>query len=141
MKFSQTARFLSLRRRALFQGVSTSQKALLRKHLFNDASHIRYLSSSASVATPFDASRLEITRSTAPQEKPPKDSLIFGKTFTDHMLEIDWTAEKGWSAPVIKPFEVILSNKPKGDEGNVSVNSLSLPLSLSHSGARVCQWS
>lgn len=37
--------------------------------------------------------------------KPENKDLVFGKTFTDHMLEIDWTVEKGWHSPVIKPYE------------------------------------
>ena len=42
-----------------------------------------------------------------PAQKNPKpkiENLIFGKFFTDHMLEIPWDAEKGWSKPVISPL-------------------------------------
>lgn len=34
----------------------------------------------------------------------PNDQLVFGKTFTDHMLEIEWTASGGWKAPTISPY-------------------------------------
>eukprot|EP00727_Mastigamoeba_balamuthi_P010901 m51a1_g6433 putative branched-chain amino acid aminotransferase (372) ;mRNA; r:362474-364190 len=36
----------------------------------------------------------------------PKDitKLVFGHTFTDHMLEIDWTAEHGWGVPRIHAY-------------------------------------
>jgi len=46
-----------------------------------------------------------IERTTNPKAKPENcDTLPFGSVFTDHMLEIDWTAKDGWAAPVIKPF-------------------------------------
>ena len=32
-------------------------------------------------------------------------SLKFGTIHTPHMFQVDWSAEKGWEAPVIKPFE------------------------------------
>jgi branched-chain amino acid aminotransferase len=38
------------------------------------------------------------------QPKQPKESLKFGSTFTDHMLEIDWDAASGWGRPVIRPY-------------------------------------
>ncbi len=34
----------------------------------------------------------------------PRGDLGFGQFVTDHMLEIYWTAEKGWSHPKIVPF-------------------------------------
>ena len=34
----------------------------------------------------------------------PYKELKFGQTFSDHMLEIDWSNELGWQDPVIKPF-------------------------------------
>jgi branched-chain amino acid aminotransferase len=51
-----------------------------------------------------DVSKLTITKTTTPKTPPPKDTLTFGSTFTDHMLQIDWTSEIGWEAPVIKPY-------------------------------------
>jgi len=38
------------------------------------------------------------------QTKVAKEELKFGKTFSDHMLEIDWTVQKGWEAPRIGPY-------------------------------------
>lgn len=53
----------------------------------------------------FSASDLVIQRTTAPFEKPESaENVAFGAVFTDHMLEIDWTAENGWGTPTIKPF-------------------------------------
>lgn len=41
---------------------------------------------------------------TAPKEKPANDSLVFGKYFSDHMLEVEWDIETGWGAPRIVPL-------------------------------------
>jgi len=35
------------------------------------------------------------------------DKCLFGKTFTDHMLSIEWNVESGWDRPVIKPLQNI----------------------------------
>lgn len=53
---------------------------------------------------PLDSTKLKITKTTTPKEKIPNDQLQFGKTFSDHMLEIEWTAEHGWAAPTITPY-------------------------------------
>lgn len=37
----------------------------------------------------------------------PKETLKFGATFTDHMLEMDHNDKKGWSAPLISPYHSI----------------------------------
>ncbi|RLN57354.1 hypothetical protein BBP00_00007542 [Phytophthora kernoviae] len=47
---------------------------------------------------------LKVERTTNPKTKLPKEELKFGKTFTDHMLEVDWELGKGWSNPVIRPY-------------------------------------
>ncbi|KAJ6604404.1 aminotransferase [Mycena vulgaris] len=49
-------------------------------------------------------SRLEITRNTSPATPPPAQTLVFGHTFTDHMLTIPWDAVSGWGTPQIKPY-------------------------------------
>ena len=61
--------------------------------------------SSAAPALTFKASDLKITKTTTPKPKPNKETLTFGATFTDHMLEIDWTEKDGWKNPVIRPYE------------------------------------
>ena len=33
------------------------------------------------------------------------EPLGFGKSFTDHVFEMDYNPEKGWHNPVIKPVE------------------------------------
>lgn len=50
-----------------------------------------------------DVTKLTKERTAAPAEKPEKSKLLFGHTFTDHMLEVDWTAEAGWGVPRITP--------------------------------------
>ncbi|CAG8450792.1 18579_t:CDS:2 [Acaulospora morrowiae] len=34
----------------------------------------------------------------------PSKDLVFGRQFTDHMLNIQWSAENGWSDPLIQPY-------------------------------------
>ena len=52
------------------------------------------------------ASNLVIERTKNPNKKPANvANLPFGSMFTDHMLEIDWTAKDGWQNPKIKPFQ------------------------------------
>ncbi|ODQ68007.1 branched-chain amino acid aminotransferase II [Nadsonia fulvescens var. elongata DSM 6958] len=51
-----------------------------------------------------DAARLQISKTSSPKPKLAPESLVFGKSFTDHMLAIEWTAEHGWAAPQIKPY-------------------------------------
>ncbi|CCH61550.1 hypothetical protein TBLA_0E05010 [Henningerozyma blattae CBS 6284] len=51
-----------------------------------------------------DASRLRIISTKEPTQPIPNDQLVFGKTFTDHMLTIEWTKEEGWKDPVIRPY-------------------------------------
>ncbi|KAL9654248.1 hypothetical protein ABK040_010280 [Willaertia magna] len=48
--------------------------------------------------------KLTIEKAKDLQTKPVWETLVFGKTFTDHMLEIDWTSDKGWTEPKIVPY-------------------------------------
>ncbi|XP_069493845.1 branched-chain-amino-acid aminotransferase, cytosolic-like [Ambystoma mexicanum] len=58
-----------------------------------------------SMSTAFKASDIQIELTKRPKEKPDPGKLIFGKTFTDHMLTVEWNNEKGWAKPCIKPFQ------------------------------------
>nr|CAG4647008.1 EOG090X051P [Megafenestra aurita]SVE92357.1 EOG090X051P [Megafenestra aurita] len=51
-------------------------------------------------------SDLEVKTCTPDQlhPKPDTSSLVFGKYFTDHMLEVPWNSQKGWMKPVISPI-------------------------------------
>lgn len=51
-----------------------------------------------------DATKTVVHRTTSPRPKVPIEQLAFGRTFTDHMLSVDWTAGGGWQAPQITPF-------------------------------------
>ena len=44
------------------------------------------------------------------EKRPEKQKLCFGKTFTDHMLTIEWDVENGWSAPSILPYQDLKIN-------------------------------
>ena len=68
--------------------------------------YIFYLSHrlSRSFATNIDLSSLVVKKTDAPVAKLPNSELLFGKTFTDHMLEVDWTKINGWGAPIISPL-------------------------------------
>lgn len=48
---------------------------------------------------------LSITRTATPKQVLPPEELVFGRTFTDHMLSIEWTASQGWLAPRITPYQ------------------------------------
>ncbi|CDK25618.1 unnamed protein product [Kuraishia capsulata CBS 1993] len=57
-----------------------------------------------STMSKLDRSLLKVTKTAAPKAKLPNSELVFGQSFTDHMLAIEWDASKGWSAPEIKPY-------------------------------------
>nr|KAF6273689.1 branched chain amino acid transaminase 2 [Pipistrellus kuhlii] len=60
----------------------------------------RYASSS------FKAADLQLEMTQKPRQKPgPNETLVFGKTFTDHMLMVEWAEQTGWSQPRIQPFQ------------------------------------
>lgn len=39
------------------------------------------------------------------KEKTPYEELLFGHTFSDHMLEVDWKKDEGWQTPVISEYK------------------------------------
>ncbi|KAI8812289.1 aminotransferase [Cladochytrium replicatum] len=47
---------------------------------------------------------LKVTRTAAPKKMLPLKDLVFGHTFSDHMLIVEWSAKTGWEAPEIKPY-------------------------------------
>lgn len=53
----------------------------------------------------FKASQLQINKTASPKPHLPEDRLIFGKSFTDHMLTVKWNQSSGWSHPQIAPFQ------------------------------------
>ncbi|KAF2842363.1 branched-chain amino acid aminotransferase II [Patellaria atrata CBS 101060] len=65
------------------------------------------LHADAAVAKPkaLDATKLSITKTTTPKTPLPSEELVFGRTFTDHMLSVEWTASEGWLDPQINPYQ------------------------------------
>ncbi|XP_006010036.1 branched-chain-amino-acid aminotransferase, mitochondrial [Latimeria chalumnae] len=53
----------------------------------------------------FKAADLHIELNKEVKKKPDTSSLLFGKSFSDHMLTVEWSEEKGWGSPHIKPFQ------------------------------------
>jgi branched-chain amino acid aminotransferase len=52
---------------------------------------------------------IKITKTTSPKAKPTDESKLgFGKTFTDHMFIMDYTAGQGWHDPRIVPYAPII---------------------------------
>jgi branched-chain amino acid aminotransferase len=47
---------------------------------------------------------IAITRTTTPKQTPPDESLVFGKTFTDHIFLMNYEDGKGWHNPRIEPY-------------------------------------
>ena len=45
-----------------------------------------------------------VQRAAVLKPKPDPDTLVFGKTFTDHMFIMDYTAGQGWHDPRIVPY-------------------------------------
>jgi branched-chain amino acid aminotransferase len=47
---------------------------------------------------------IQIQRTKSPKKLEANKDLVFGKSFTDHMLSVKWNASKGWQAPLIQPY-------------------------------------
>ena len=45
-----------------------------------------------------------VQRAAVLKPKPDPDTLVFGKTFTDHMFIMDYTAGQGWHNGRIVPY-------------------------------------
>ena len=58
----------------------------------------------ASQLPDIDTSKLTITKTTKPGTLPPRNELVFGRAFSDHMMTIEWDQSKGWKSPEIKPY-------------------------------------
>lgn len=59
---------------------------------------------SKKLAAALDASKLVVNKTTTPKKLPKPEDLVFGKTFTDHMLTVKWDAQNGWNTPEINPY-------------------------------------
>jgi len=54
-----------------------------------------------------DSGRLQVQQAELKQlkQKPAVAQLGFGKTFTDHMMTVEWSQDQGWGQPSIRPVE------------------------------------
>ncbi|KAI8336697.1 aminotransferase [Chlamydoabsidia padenii] len=52
-----------------------------------------------------DASKVKVTKSQTLKPLVAHKDLVFGHTFTDHMITADWNEQQGWLAPEIRPYE------------------------------------
>ena len=48
--------------------------------------------------------KFPVTRAAVLKDKPDPSTLVFGKTFTDHMFLMDYNAGQGWHDPRIVPY-------------------------------------
>ncbi|KAF9901572.1 branched-chain-amino-acid aminotransferase [Lobosporangium transversale] len=91
------------------------RQAIKVNHAFTSASSLspsrqaakilstRFYSSTTQPA-PLDASKLQINPSKNLKALQENNQLVFGKTFTDNMLIVEWEAGKGWGTPQIKEY-------------------------------------
>ncbi|PVH79881.1 branched-chain-amino-acid aminotransferase [Cadophora sp. DSE1049] len=83
--------------RLIASATAASQQSRLYSIQANAASNVK--------AQDIDPSKLTITKTTTPKELLPANELVFGRTFTDHMLSLEWTAADGWLPPRITPYQ------------------------------------
>lgn len=84
--------------------ITNSNREMLKSSLKTSLNRLFSTSTIRAMSAPLDASKVKITKNTNPSKPTPNDKLVFGQTFTDHMLAIEWTKEKGWDVPEIKPY-------------------------------------
>lgn len=58
--------------------------------------------------------QIAVTRTTQPKPKLPDDEVGFGKTFTDHMLMIDYSKDRGWHDARVVPYGPIAFDPATG---------------------------
>lgn len=68
-----------------------------------DVSSVWVVGEAPSAADQEKSSLVKIQHTEAPKRRPASSKLIFGHTFTDHMLTIPWNSASGWGNPDIKP--------------------------------------
>ena len=48
--------------------------------------------------------KINITLSKNLKQKPDENTLVFGRTFSDHMFTMDYNEQNGWHNPQILPY-------------------------------------
>ncbi|KAJ3205517.1 branched-chain-amino-acid aminotransferase [Entophlyctis luteolus] len=51
------------------------------------------------------AASIAVRPTDSPKLIPPNKDLVFGHTFADHMLNIDWNSKTGWDSPLIHKYQ------------------------------------
>ncbi|CAO1614242.1 unnamed protein product [Sympodiomycopsis kandeliae] len=51
-----------------------------------------------------DSSKVQYQKVAKPGMPPPSESLVFGASFSDHMLTVPWNSASGWADPKIQPY-------------------------------------
>lgn len=79
--------------------------SLTRPSATATARGVRALSAAPAAAAqaPFLASKVTVTRTTAPRPHPKPAELVFGKFFSDHMLIAEHTTAAGARVPIVLP--------------------------------------
>lgn len=90
---------LSIRSRILLPRAATIYPVIFQQTLFQST-----LTNNAKQLAGIDHGKIRIQRSENLKSLVPIKDLIFGRTFADHMLEIEWNANQGWLDPIIKPY-------------------------------------
>jgi len=96
-RFLTSPRLRLRREHSVFKRPVTSPRCPLSRH-------VRHSTAGSDGLKGLDSSLLTVERTTRPKKKSPSNELKFGREFSDHLLEIDWTAGNGWHAPAIRPY-------------------------------------
>ncbi|TPX31968.1 branched-chain-amino-acid transaminase [Synchytrium microbalum] len=83
---------------------STSLTKNINQWHHHQPAHSRTLATAPSSQAPIKSSNLRIQLSQQPHPVPANETLVFGRTFADHMLTIDWDVSSGWHQPKIQPY-------------------------------------
>jgi branched-chain amino acid aminotransferase len=76
-------------------------------YLFKNGVNSMLLSTSSKANNSFKFEDLELELKKTVPNLPDPSKLIFGHTFTDHMLSVKWDAKTGWDKPKIGPLKNI----------------------------------
>nr|ODN92475.1 branched-chain amino acid aminotransferase [Cryptococcus depauperatus CBS 7841] len=85
--------------------ISASVRVQSRGFRKDSSQPIRDIVTGKTIQSPdIDPSLLKIRLTHNPKTRPAPSTLVFGRTFTDHMLTIPWSRDSGWGTPEIKPY-------------------------------------
>jgi len=79
------------------------QNSISFQNIFLNPKSLNYRYLSAQISD-IDAKKLVILKTKNPKPKPKSETLVFGRNFTDHMIQIKWNKTQGWATPEIVPY-------------------------------------